>query len=284
MRCSATAIARGEPSCTTRSTEPMSMPSSSEAVATTARSSPRAQPALDVEAHLAREAAVMRHHEAFAETLVEREGDALAHAPRADEDQRRAMRADLLGDAIVDLGPHLLARDRSQLVGRHFDRQRPSRAGARRRRSSRVGLKKLRDRLDRADRRREADPLRLASRPRARRARPAARASARDASRACRRPSRGSRRRSRCVTPAKSRARLLGGEQNVERLGRRDQHVRRLAQHLLALRRRSCRRSGRPCESARAACRARAASVTSAASGFSRFLRTSLVSALSGET
>ena len=40
MRCSATAIERGVPSCTTRSIEPMSMPSSSEAVATTARSSP----------------------------------------------------------------------------------------------------------------------------------------------------------------------------------------------------------------------------------------------------
>ena len=41
MRCSATAIERGVPSCTTRSTEPMSMPSSSDAVATTAFSSPR---------------------------------------------------------------------------------------------------------------------------------------------------------------------------------------------------------------------------------------------------
>ena len=50
MRCSATAIARGEPSWTTRSTEPMSMPSSSEAVATTARSSPFSQALFDVEA------------------------------------------------------------------------------------------------------------------------------------------------------------------------------------------------------------------------------------------
>ena len=50
MRCNATAIERGEPSCTTRSTEPMSMPSSSDAVATTARSSPVLQPVLGVEA------------------------------------------------------------------------------------------------------------------------------------------------------------------------------------------------------------------------------------------
>ena len=36
MRCSATAIDRGEPIWQTRSTVPMSMPSSSDAVATTA--------------------------------------------------------------------------------------------------------------------------------------------------------------------------------------------------------------------------------------------------------
>ena len=39
-RCSATAMDRGDPIWQTRSTEPMSMPSSSDAVATTARSSP----------------------------------------------------------------------------------------------------------------------------------------------------------------------------------------------------------------------------------------------------
>ena len=41
---------------------------------------------------LARQAAVVRQHDAFAEPLVERERDALAHAARADEDQRRPMR------------------------------------------------------------------------------------------------------------------------------------------------------------------------------------------------
>ena len=40
MRCSATAIDRGEPIWQTRSTVPMSMPSSSDAVATTALSFP----------------------------------------------------------------------------------------------------------------------------------------------------------------------------------------------------------------------------------------------------
>ena len=86
MRCSATAIERGDPSCTTRSTEPMSMPSSSEAVATTARSSPFLSRCSASKRSLAREAAVMRQHDAFAEPLVERERDAFAHAARADED------------------------------------------------------------------------------------------------------------------------------------------------------------------------------------------------------
>ena len=40
MRCKATAIDRGDPIWQTRSTVPMSMPSSSDAVATTARSRP----------------------------------------------------------------------------------------------------------------------------------------------------------------------------------------------------------------------------------------------------
>ena len=82
-----------------------------------------AQTLLDVEAKFAREASMVRHHEAFAETLVEREGDAFAHAAGSDEDQRRAMRADLLGDAIVDLAPHLFARDRTEFVVGNLDPQ-----------------------------------------------------------------------------------------------------------------------------------------------------------------
>ena len=33
------------------------------------------------------------------------------------------MRQDQLGHAIVDLGPHFVARDRTQFVARHFHRQ-----------------------------------------------------------------------------------------------------------------------------------------------------------------
>ena len=90
------------------------------------------QPSLDVEAHFARETAVVRHDETFAETLVQRKGDALAHPPRADEDQGRAMGSDLLGDAVVDLAPHLLARDGTEFVGGNLARRVPSRADGRR--------------------------------------------------------------------------------------------------------------------------------------------------------
>ena len=81
----------------------------------------RSQAALHVEAGRARKTAVMRHHETVAEPLVERKGDAFAHATRAYENQRRAMSTDLLGDAVVDLTPHLFARDRTQLVGWDLD-------------------------------------------------------------------------------------------------------------------------------------------------------------------
>ena len=51
---------RGEPSWQTRSTSPMSMPSSSDAVATSALSSPALQTLLGIQPMLLGEAAVMR--------------------------------------------------------------------------------------------------------------------------------------------------------------------------------------------------------------------------------
>ena len=63
-RCaaSATAMERGEPIWQTRSTVPISMPSSSEAVATTARNSPPLRRRSASRRRRAREAAVMRQH------------------------------------------------------------------------------------------------------------------------------------------------------------------------------------------------------------------------------
>ena len=66
-RCRATAIARGELICTTRSTVPISIPSSSEAVATSTLILPSFSFRLRVEAQLARQAAMMRGHVVFAQ-------------------------------------------------------------------------------------------------------------------------------------------------------------------------------------------------------------------------
>ena len=76
MRCSATAMERGEPIWQTRSTVPISMPSSSDAVATTARSSPLFSRRLGFQAQRAREAAVVRQHGVFAQPL----GQMVRHA------------------------------------------------------------------------------------------------------------------------------------------------------------------------------------------------------------
>ena len=123
MRCSATAIDRGEPIWQTRSTVPMSMPSSSDAVATTALQLAALQPLFRRQPQLARQAAVMREHRVFAQPLGQMVRDALGQPPRVDEHQRRAVLVDQRGDAVVDLLPHLVRRDRPELVLRHFDRQ-----------------------------------------------------------------------------------------------------------------------------------------------------------------
>ena len=65
-RCRKLAIERGDPSWQTRSTSPMSMPSSSEAVAASAFSSPPLETLLGVQPQLLGEAAVVRAHLAFA--------------------------------------------------------------------------------------------------------------------------------------------------------------------------------------------------------------------------
>ena len=91
MRCSATAMERGEPIWQTRSTVPMSMPSSSEAVATTARSSPFFSRRFGVQAQRAREAAVVRQDGVLAQALAQVVRHALGQAARVDEDQGGAV-------------------------------------------------------------------------------------------------------------------------------------------------------------------------------------------------
>ena len=122
-RCSSVAIRCGEPIWQTRSTWPMSMPSSSDAVATIARQAARLQPALCVEPRLLREAAVMCRHRVLAEPLGEMTGHALGHPPSVDEDQRRPVRADQRGQPVVVLLPHLVRHHRFERRTRQLDRQ-----------------------------------------------------------------------------------------------------------------------------------------------------------------
>ena len=74
----------------------MSMPSSSDAVATSARKRAGLEPMLGIEPPLAREAAVMAGDLLFAQHIGEPRGDALGQLARVDEDQRRAVLVDQL--------------------------------------------------------------------------------------------------------------------------------------------------------------------------------------------
>ena len=160
MRCSATAMERGEPIWHTRSTVPISMPSSSEAVATTARSSPSLSRRLGFQAQGARQAAVVRQDGILAQALGQVVRHALGQAARVDEDQRGAILADQLGDAVVDLAPHFVGGDRAELVARHLDREIHGAAMAHVDDAGAVA-EEGRDLLDGLHRGRKADALRL---------------------------------------------------------------------------------------------------------------------------
>ena len=109
MRCRPLATEMGDSTCTTRSIAPMSMPSSSELVATRPRSVPAFKRFLDGQALLAGDRAVVRAHEdgrcrlvfSLGE-LVETLGQAFGQAATVDEDERRALALDELQQARVD--------------------------------------------------------------------------------------------------------------------------------------------------------------------------------------
>ena len=85
----------------------MSMPSSSELVATSALSSPDFRRCSALQPVLARQAAVVRGDVLLAEPLGQVARDPLGDAALVDEDQRGAMLADQLGEPVVHLAPHL---------------------------------------------------------------------------------------------------------------------------------------------------------------------------------
>ena len=236
-RCAAArrAIERGEPSCTTRSIEPMSIPSSSEAVATTARSSP----------FLSRFSASKRSSRARLPwcgiTTPSPSRCASANVTRSlirrvlDEHERRAVRADQLGER----------GRRSRPTSRCWRRCSARRCGtstasviARRCPTSTIcgGRARGSARSASSGRTVAERPMRCGLRPLSRSTSSSSRASV---------SARCEPRLSAAIawisstitvcTRAKQRARLLGRQQDEERLRRRDQHVRRLAQHPRAL-------------------------------------------------
>ena len=73
---------RGEPIWHTNSTGPMSMPSSSDAVATSAAQVARAEPGLDPVAPLLGQAPVVRGHDVVAETFAQHVGKPFGGAAR----------------------------------------------------------------------------------------------------------------------------------------------------------------------------------------------------------
>ncbi len=83
----------------------------------------RLEPLLGGEAPLPAQAAVMRRHRVLAQPLREVEGHALHEPPRVHEDQRRPVGAREVGDAVVDLRPLLVGAHRAQLVAQHLDCQ-----------------------------------------------------------------------------------------------------------------------------------------------------------------
>ena len=108
---------------TTRSTNPMSMPSSSEAVATTAFKLARLQPPFGRQPLLRGERAVVALDMAFSELLGELMREPLGQPPRVDEDQRGAVLPDQLDQPIVDLVPLFVHADRTEFRPRQLDSQ-----------------------------------------------------------------------------------------------------------------------------------------------------------------
>ena len=199
------------------------------------------QALLGVEPRFLGEAAVVRRDRVLAEALAEVARGALGHAPRVDEDQRRPVQMDQLGDAAVDLLPLVVRHHRRERRRRQLERE-VALLGVADVDDLAIGLavddragadQEARDLVDRLLRRRQADPNQRLGDDRLQpleREREVAAALARgdgvdlvDDHGA----NAGQHR------PARDRA-----EQDVKRLGRRHQDVRRLLQALAPLDRR----------------------------------------------
>ena len=213
----------------------MSMPSSSEAVATSARSDPALRRCSASSRALARQAAVVAGDRVLAQDLRELRRDPLGHLPRVHEDERRAVLADEVGHPRVDLLPLLVRADGGERRGRDLDRQveRAEAARVHERALAPRADQEAADLVERLLRRREPDALDLAA---AERLEPLEREGEVAAALVAHE----------CVDLVDDHGAHVGQlgaaararEQEVERLGRRDQDVRRAAGHRGPLRRR----------------------------------------------
>ena len=96
----------------TRSTSPISMPSSREAVAINARSCPPFQSPLRVQTVLASQTAVVRGDRIFPQSLRQVSRQPLRQPPGVDKDQRSAVLFDELRQLLVNFGPGFSGQDR----------------------------------------------------------------------------------------------------------------------------------------------------------------------------
>ena len=248
IRCSPRATDLGDSTWMTRSTAPMSMPSSSDEVATRHGSSPALSISSTTMSLLARQRAVVGARDLALGQLVQPQRQPLGPAPVVDEQDRRAVRVDQLEQLGVDGRPDRAAgrlgaagerievgRRRGVRLDHRVDRHLISRSS-----SLRTPVSTIRQLRRGPTRKRPisssgfwvADsPIRWTSRP-------AARVSRSKRERQVRAPL-GRGHRVDLVDDARLRAgeQLLRapGQHQVQRLGGRDQDVRRLAEHRLAL-------------------------------------------------
>ena len=93
----------------TKSTKPISIPSSSDAVATSTRTSPAFSLRSAAQAQFARKAPVVRGHGFFPQTLGQMVRHSLGKPPRIDEHQRRTMPCRTsVAMRSVNFAPHLV--------------------------------------------------------------------------------------------------------------------------------------------------------------------------------
>ena len=248
IRCRPRATDFGDSTWITRSTAPMSMPSSSDEVATRHGIRPAFRSSSTITPLLARERAVVgardlaRSASSFSrsasrsarrrlltKTIVERCASTSAQELGVDRRPDR-LRAELrAGVHLLSVGRDRIRERRGRAELAHvLDRDDDlevellARAGVDELGSARPPRDEAADLLERPLRRREPDALQRLLARAARAARPRARGARRASCRRPRAPRRGSASR-----PPRSISRACRGQQQVERLGRRDQDVRR---------------------------------------------------------